>query len=94
LLEPVKESFWSITREIRIPALAARVWEAIVAPGGLEACHPFVEAHPVEQWGGVGSKDMIRYYSGLTFYREINAWVAGQGYDLMIGQKGRMTSKL
>ena len=37
---------------------------------------------------------MIRYYSGLTYYREFFAWEEGKGYDLMIGRKGRLNYKV
>ena len=37
---------------------------------------------------------MLRYFSGLMFYREFTTWEAGHGYDLMIGRKGRLNSKV
>jgi hypothetical protein len=77
-----------------IPASTQTVWEAISAPGGLESCHPFVERNPVEQWPGVGARDVIYYYSGLTYYREFYAWEEWLGYDLMIGKAGNLNSKV
>jgi hypothetical protein len=77
-----------------IPAPAGKVWEAIATPGSLESCHPFVKENPVEKWPGIGARDMIRYYSGLTYYREFCAWEEGQGYDLLIGKKGELIHKV
>ena len=94
MLEPTKKSFWCISRTTKVPAPSEKVWEAIAAPGGLESCHPFVEENPVEAWPGVGAKDMIRYYSGLTYYREFFAWVEGEGYDLWIGRKPQLNYKV
>jgi hypothetical protein len=94
MLEPIKKSFWCMSRGTKIPAPADKVWGAIATPGSLESCHPFVDANPVEAWPGAGSKDMIRYYSGLTYYREFYAWEEGEGYDLMIGKKGQLNYKV
>jgi hypothetical protein len=94
MLEPIQQSFWCVSRGVKIPAPTEVVWEAIAAPGNLEACHPFVSENPVEKWPGAGAKDMVRYYSGLTYYREFCAWEGGQGYDLLIGKKRKLNSKV
>ena len=94
MLETVNKSFWCISRTIIIPAPSVKVWEAISDPSSLEACHPFVEENPVNKWPGDGSKDIIRYYSGLTYYREIYVWEEGVGYDLMIGKEGELNSRV
>lgn len=46
----------------------------------------------MEQWPGVGARDAIYYYSGLTYYREFDAWEEGAGYDLRIGRKGNLSN--
>ena len=94
MLEPNPKTFWCVSRTAQIPAPAEKVWEAIASPSSLESCHPFVEENPVEVWPGVGARDMIRYYSGLTYYREFYAWSEGEGFDLMIGKKGRLNYKV
>lgn len=94
MLEPVENSFWTVSGTTRIPAPASKVWEAIASPGSLESCHPFVEKNPVEKWPGVGAKDVVCYYSGLTFYREFCAWEEGVGYDLRIGTEGKLNNKV
>jgi hypothetical protein len=70
LLKQFNDSFWNISRTIKIKVPAAKVWDAITRPGSLESCHPFVESNPVQEWPGVGSKDIIHYYSGLTYRGE------------------------
>ena len=94
MLEPHIKSLWCVSRTAQIPAPSEKVWEAIASPGSLESCHPFVEENPVEIWPGVGAQDMIRYNSGLTYYREFFAWEEGEGYDLMIGKKGQLNYKV
>jgi hypothetical protein len=58
------------------------VWNLISKPGNLVDFHPFCESNPVEIWPGVGSRDVIHYYSGLVLVREFDAWYEGIGYDL------------
>lgn len=94
MLEPPQKSFWCMSRGTKIPADTEKVWEAIASPGSLESCHPFVEENPVEVWPGTGAQDIIRYYSGLTYYREFCTWEEGEGYDLWIGKKGRLNYKV
>ena len=94
MLEEIHDSFWAMSKTSQIPAPASKVWETIASPGNLESCHPFVERNPVEQWPGVGSKDVIYYYSGLTYHRVFYAWEDGVGYDLNIGKKGNLSSKV
>ncbi len=90
MLKQFNGSFWNISRTIKIKGPAAKVWDAITSPGSLESCHPFVESNPVQEWPGVGSKDIIHYYSGLTYYREFIAWEEGKCYDLLIGKEGSL----
>ncbi len=94
MLEQIESSFWTVSATAEIPASADRVWAAVASPGSLESCHPFVERNPVEEWPGAGARDVIYYYSGLTYYREFCAWEEGEGYDLLIGKRGNLNSKV
>ena len=94
MLSPIPKTFWCVSGTAKIPAPTEKVWEAIASPGSLESCHPFVEENPVEEWPGVGARDMIRYYSGLVYYREFYTWSEGEGYDLMIGKKGQLNYRV
>jgi hypothetical protein len=62
------------------------IWKIISTPGNLQAYHPVVEANLAESWDASKATDMLRYYSGLTLYRQVYQWLEGEGYDLVIGQ--------
>lgn len=72
----------------KIEASADKVWSVISSPRNLEDCHPFCESNPVDQWPGIGSRDMIHYYNGWVLEREFTNWIEGVGYDLVIGREG------
>lgn len=77
-----------LSRTMAVPA--ERLWETITTPGILEQSHPFVDKNPAVRWSGVGSRDTIYYYSGLTLDRHITHWIEGVGYDLdATDQQGR-----
>lgn len=81
---------WPIPVSRTMDAPAARIWETITTPEILEKSHPFVEKNPAERWSGVGSRDRIYYYSGLTLERHVTRWIDGVGYDLdATDQQGR-----
>ncbi len=82
----------SVSRPIHAPA--GRVWDVISSPGNLNQCHPFVEDNSVDEWPGVGSRDTVHYYSGLTMGRRFTDWIDGLGYDLEIGTRGGQTSRV
>ena len=79
--------FSSVTVTQVIDADAQKIWQAISEPGVLEKAHPFVEKNPVDEWPGVGAKDTIHYFSGLTLHRDFIYWNPEEGYDLRIGQE-------
>jgi hypothetical protein len=68
-----------------VRASAEDVWAVISEPGNLDNVHPFCASNEVERWSGVGSRDRIRYHSGVLYEREALAWVDGVGYDLTVG---------
>jgi hypothetical protein len=68
------------TQSLSVPG--EEVWNLISRPGNLVDFHPFCKSNPVEIWPGVGSRDVIHYYSGLVLIREFDAWLDGTGYDL------------
>ena len=71
-----------IPRTQPVPVSADDLWQLISRPSNLVDFHPFCESNPVEIWPGVGSRDVIHYYSGLVLVREFDAWYEGTGYDL------------
>ena len=83
-----------ITHTQSLPVSAEKAWELISRPGNLEDFHPFCERNPVENWPGVGSKDLIYYYSGLVLVREFEAWYDGTGYDLTASAADDMRFKV
>jgi len=83
---------WPVVVSRQVAAPAAAVWAAISMPGNLEACHPFCDRNPVDNWPGVGSRDEVHYLNGLIFERNFVAWLEGVGYDLEIGRRDGATS--
>ena len=79
---------WPISIDQKINASPEEIWSVISNAGNLEDCHPFCEKNPVIEWGGVGAKDVIHYYSGWIMQREFVNWREGVGYDLVIGREG------
>ena len=82
LQEETTTSKWSIPLSRTMAVPAEKIWETITTPEVLEKSHPFVKKNPTERWSGVGSTDMIYYYSGMTLTRRITRWIDGVGYDL------------
>ena len=87
-----------VTATAEIAAPPEAVWEAISAPGNLEAAHPFVRENPVERWPGVGARDRIVYHNGLRMTRHLFAWHDGAdgvlGYDLDIWHRRASVSRV
>lgn len=73
---------WSVTVSRSIAVPAERLWEIIATPGVFMQTHPYVRDNPVEHWPGVGSRDTVCYYSGMSLHRRITRWMDGIGYDL------------
>ena len=55
--------------------------------GNLNLFHPFCKSNETIKWDGIGSKDILVYLNGLTFFREFIDWKENQGYSLLIGTK-------
>jgi Polyketide cyclase / dehydrase and lipid transport len=72
-----------------INAPVTRVWDVLSAPGQLSKYHPYCESNRVMGWPGVGSRDGVRYYSGLYFERDFVGWREGRGYDVQVGPPPR-----
>ena len=66
--ERIERFRWPVSVSRKIEASPQRIWFAITKPGNLEDCHPFCKKNPVYEWPGVGSKDVIHYYSGWVFH--------------------------
>jgi hypothetical protein len=91
-VERVERFKWPVSVSRTIDASPQSIWLAISRPGNLEDCHPFCESNPVYEWPGVGSRDAVYYHSGWVLHREFINWVAGVGYDLLIGREGGRNS--
>ena len=85
--ERIEKFKWPVSVSQKIQASPQKIWSVITKPGNLEDCHPFCERNTVFEWPGVGSKDVIYYYSGWILHREIVNWIDGMGYDLVIGRE-------
>jgi hypothetical protein len=80
----------AVTVDVDAPARA--VWDAIAAPGNLTNVHPFCAANDVDRWPGSGSRDHVRYHSGLHYERQALAWDEGRGYAFAVGPPGGATA--
>ena len=74
-----------IEAAVDIAVSAESVWSAIAEEGNLVRVHPFCASNEVEQWPGVGSRDHVRYYSGIHYEREFVSWDEGVGYVIEVG---------
>ena len=74
-------------RIIRAPASA--VWSVLATPGQLTRYHPYCSENRVIHWPGRGSRDGVRYLSGLYFERDFVSWSEGVGYDVQVGPPPR-----
>ncbi len=83
-----------VRRQQDIEASAHRIWQAMSAPGYLVHCHPFCRANDVERWPGVGSRDTVHYYSGISYRREFVTWMEDAGYDLELGPGPEKTARV
>ena len=83
---------WPVTATMEIAASPSEIWDIISTPANLEICHPFCRANPVQVWPGVGSRDIIHYYSGWVMKRAFISWQEGKGYDLLIGREREFKS--
>jgi len=87
-VDEIKRFKWPVSVNRKIKASPQKIWSVISNPGNLEDCHPFCEKNPVHEWPGVGSRDVIYYYSGWVMERKFTNWIDGEGYDLLIGREG------
>ena len=88
LSERMNKFRWPVSVSQKIKASPQDIWLPMADAGNLNACHPFCEKNLVLKWPGVGSKDVIHYYSGWVMQREFVNWIDGVGYDLYIGREG------
>ncbi len=79
---------WPVAVSRKMDFTPQRIWEAITRPGNLNDCHPFCKKNIVHEWPGIGSRDVIHYYSGWVLQREFVNWMESTGYDLLIGREG------
>ena len=71
-----------------------KLWKLISMPENLNLCHPYCKKNTVQKWGGIGAKDTLEYYNGLTLVREFVEWNEGQGYMLIIGKNELATARV
>lgn len=85
---------WPISHVMRIDAPIEDLWSLITKPGNLNLFHPFCKSNEVTKWVGVGSKDVLTYLNGMTFFRDFIDWENKKGYTLLIGRKNGQKSKV
>jgi hypothetical protein len=76
-----------MTRIIQAPA--HDIWKVISTSGQLHKYHPYCRENNVFKWPGVGSRDGVKFYSGIYAERDFMYWREGAGYDLQIGPPPR-----
>ena len=54
----------------------------------------FCKKNDIIKWDGKGSKDVLIYLNGLTYFREFTDWNNQKGYSLLIGKKRGPKSKV
>ena len=84
----------SISVTKKIDSSAQEVWKIISKPGNLNLTHPFCKKNDIIKWDGKGSKDVLIYLNGLTYFREFTDWKNKIGYTLLIGRKRGPKSKV
>ena len=82
---------YDVSHSLQIEVGNEVLWRIISSPGNLNYCHPYCKENNVEKWQGVGSRDSILYYNGLTLKREFTEWNEKKGYELIIG-KGKLAA--
>ena len=84
----------SISVTKKIDSSAQELWKIISKPGNLNLTHPFCKKNDIIKWDGKGSKDVLIYLNGLTYFREFTDWKNKIGYTLFIGKKRGPKSKV
>ena len=85
---------YSVSEQISVEVSPQKLWKFISMPENLNLCHPYCKINTVQKWGGIGAKDTLKYYNGLTLHREFIEWNEGQGYTLVIGKKDVATARV
>ena len=74
--------FRSVSYTKKIDASVDELWEIISKPGNLNYVHPYCKKNEIIEWSGEGSKDVLIYLNGLTYFREFTSWDKQIGYSL------------
>ena len=83
----------SISITQKIDSSAFELWKIISKPGNLNLTHPYCKKNDIIKWNKKGSKDVLIYLNGLTYFREFTDWDNQKGYSLLIGKKRGPKSK-
>ena len=86
--------FRSVSYTKKIDTSVDELWEIISKPGNLNYVHPYCKKNEIIEWCGEGSKDVLIYLNGLTYFREFTNWDNQVGYSLLIGRKRGPKSKV
>ena len=85
---------YRVGEQMSIGVPVEKLWKLISMPENLNLCHPYCKKNTVQNWGGIGAKDTLEYYNGLTLVREFLEWNEGQGYKLIIGKNELATARV
>ena len=85
---------YRVGEQMSIGVPVEKLWKLISMPENLNLCHPYCKKNTVQKWGGIGAKDTLEYYNGLTLVREFVEWKEGQGYKLIIGKNELATARV
>ena len=78
----------SVSQSLVIPVAKLDLWQEISRPESLNDTHPFCRSNKAIVWSIDEHKDELVYLNGLTFIRQFVIWNEGEGYQLIIGEKG------
>ena len=85
---------YRVGEQMSIGVPVEKLWKLISMPENLNLCHPYCKKNTVQKWGGIGAKDTLEYYNGLTLVREFVEWNEGRGYKLIIGKNELATARV
>ena len=83
-----------IQSQLEINKQPDTVIDLIKSENNLEKFHPYCKKNEIIEWNGEGSKDVLIYLNGLTYFREFTNWDNKVGYSLLIGRKRGPKSKV
>jgi hypothetical protein len=86
--------FFQIAGQLKIDSSPIDIWRAITEEGHLKNFHTYCALHKKMKWDGVGSKDIMEFYSGRVMNREVVAWDEGRSYQIKMNNNDSNRSEV